>query len=91
MIYTIDSKDEFAKLNPSEILEAMSGGNTTAMMMSTSASGSVFNEMIDDKPGLFIKEHIIIIAGTCAAGFLNVFVNKFLIALVICSTPIILI
>lgn len=48
MIYTRDSKKEPVKLNPSEILEAMSGGSTSAMMMS-SASGSVFNEMIDDQ------------------------------------------
>ena len=46
MIYTRDKKGEPVKLNPSEILEAMSGGATMATMMSTSSS--VFNEMIDD-------------------------------------------
>lgn len=47
MVFTKDSKKEVVKLNPSEILEAMSGGSTMAAMMSTSSS--VFNEMIDDK------------------------------------------
>ena len=51
MIYTVDSNEALAKLNPSEILEAMSGGSTMATMMS-STSGSVFNEMIDDRETL---------------------------------------
>ena len=61
MIYSVDKNDTPVKLNPSEILEAMSGGNTTAMIMSTSSTGSVFSEMIDDRKTL--EEQYDVLAG----------------------------
>lgn len=49
MIFTIDCNDEIAQLNPNTMLETMSGG---AGSMMTTTSGSVFNEMIDDRETL---------------------------------------
>jgi len=65
MIFTKDSKAEVVKLNPSEILEAMSGGNTMAAMMSTSSS--VFNEMIDDMET--IEKQYNVLAGRWPANY----------------------
>ena len=47
MIFTMDCKDEIAQLNPNTLLSSISGGSGP-MMMSASATSSVFSEMIDD-------------------------------------------
>ncbi len=48
VIYTIDCNDNITQLNPSQMLDAMSGG--TSAMMGTSSS--VFTEMVDDRDAL---------------------------------------
>lgn len=47
MIFTIDCKEEITQLNPNTLLSSISGGSRP-MMMSASATSSVFSEMIDD-------------------------------------------
>lgn len=50
LIYTVNSEEEIAQLNPSTMLSTMMGGNISTSMMSMSTmSSSVFNQMLDDR------------------------------------------
>ena len=46
LIYTVNASEEITQLNPSTMLSSMMG--TSNSMLSSSVSGSIFNEMLDD-------------------------------------------
>ncbi len=52
IIYTKSEDYGLGKLNPSSLLETMSGSSSMSTIMSTTSSAAVFNEMIDDQETL---------------------------------------
>ena len=62
LIYTVNSEEEIAQLNPSTMLSSMMGTSVNPSMMSMgSMSSSVFNEMLDDRAVL--EEQYDVLAG----------------------------
>lgn len=51
LIYTINSENEVAQVNPSTLLSTMTGANSgmTSMSNMTGMSSAIFNEMLDDE------------------------------------------
>lgn len=60
LIYTVNSEEEIAQINPSTMLSSMMGTSTSMMSMG-GMSSSVFNEMLDDPASL--KEQYDVLAG----------------------------
>lgn len=62
LIYTVNSEEEIAQINPSTMLSSMMGTSTSTSMMSMGGmSSSVFNEMLDDPASL--EEQYDVLAG----------------------------
>ncbi len=67
LVYTKNSDDEIAQLNPNTLLTSISGTGSSAIGMIQSSRSSIFNEMIDDQDTL--DEQYDVLEGTWPTAY----------------------